>query len=172
MSSYSIIVYDIKLPYRMLLELTFIFCVVFCKLFFVLLAIVLSVLLWFMTSDYTFVIFKPFFLISLFKDFLSLHWVHLAESPESKTPFIRYDTMTTDAGMLYVSYPQYRPPYLFHDKVSQFIQGFSGVCLVHVIKLHVITFLVPCCDVCYNFPMKTIVCTIICCVYVICIHLC
>jgi hypothetical protein len=31
----------------------------------------------------------------------------------------------------------------------------SGVRDVHVAKLHVFTFLVPCCDVCYDLRVKT-----------------
>ena len=30
-----------------------------------------------------------------------------------------------------------------------------GVCVFQVVKLHVFTFLVPCCDVCYDFRVKT-----------------
>jgi len=38
---------------------------------------------------------------------------------------------------------------------SRFVTCLGGVCVVRVVKLHVITFLVPCCDVRYDFRVKT-----------------
>jgi len=42
--------------------------------------------------------------------------------------------------------PEFTPPPLF--------TCFSGVRVVHAVKLHAITFLVPCCDVRCNFSMQ------------------
>ena len=36
-----------------------------------------------------------------------------------------------------------------------FFTFLGGVCVVHGVKVHVFTFLVPCCDVRYDFPHKT-----------------
>ena len=46
--------------------------------------------------------------------------------------------------------------YCYHSGAPEFDSFFlciclSGVCVVHVVKLHVFTFLVPCCDVRYYF---------------------
>ena len=42
-----------------------------------------------------------------------------------------------------------------HEFAPSFFNGLSGVLVVHVFKLHVFTFLGPCCDVHYDFCIKT-----------------
>jgi hypothetical protein len=69
--------------------------------------------------------------------------IHLLTGYEGNNTFIG---ATCRAGTAY--------PSGAHEFASVFTY-LIGVCVVQVVKLHVFTFLVPCCDVCYDFRVKT-----------------